>query len=105
MRGPALVATAAAVLAAGTATTAAARPPGHVAAMRSYVVLYAKHASFAAAERDIRRARGGIVRPNRAGGRATVTAPSRGFARTVRAAGSLGGAAQNRVIGRARLKQ
>src|SRR4051794_20063105 len=105
MRGPALVATAAAVLAAGTATTAAGRPPGHVPAMRSYVVLYAKHASFAAAERAIRRAGGRIVRTNRAVGLATVTAPARGFARKVRAARSLVGAAQNRVIGRARLKQ
>src|SRR3954454_622891 len=105
MRGRALVAPAAAVLAAGTATTAAARPPGHVAAMRSYVVLYAKHASFAAAERAIRRAGGRIVRTHRALGLGTVTAPARGFARKVRAARSLVGAAQNRVIGRARLKQ
>src|SRR3954451_24476041 len=81
MRGLALVATAAAVLAAGTATTAAARPPGHVAAMRSYVVLYAKHASFAAAERAIRRAGGRIVRTNRAVGLATGTAPGGGLGR------------------------
>jgi hypothetical protein len=38
-------------------------------------------------------------------GLATVTAPARGFARKIRAARSLVGAAQNRVIGRARLRQ
>ena len=105
MRRLALVATAAVLLTAGTASTAAARPPGHVPAMRSYVVLYAKHASFTAAERAIRRAGGRIVRTNRAVGLATVTAPARGFARKIRAARSLVGAAQNRVIGRARLRQ
>ena len=97
-----MVAVAMAVLSAGMASSAAARPPGHPAGMRSYVVLYAKHASFTRAEQAIRRAGGRIVRTNRAVGLATVMAPARGFAAKVRGVRSLVGVAQNRVIGRAR---
>jgi subtilisin family serine protease len=73
--------------------------PGALAARKTFVVVYAKGASPAAARAAVRAAGGRIVHVNRAVGVATVRARA-GFARRVARSRAILGAAPNRSIGR-----
>jgi subtilisin family serine protease len=69
------------------------------ASKRTYVVLYAEGASTKSAHAAIKRAGGTILRENRKVGVATVRSANARFARRVRRAAAIVGAARNRTLG------
>jgi subtilisin family serine protease len=79
---------------AGTAVSASSAGKKH-----EYVVVYAKHASLAAARLAVRQAGGTLVKENAKVGVATVYSPDPAFVAQARRQPALDGAARNRPIG------